>query len=107
MANKQYIYSGTGNPNISGLVPDSKTSHYLDDDSGEIWVYNDFEWQRIFVSGSMGNVAFYSSEYPPSYPPEGPSIYTSFENGNYIVHVSSKNADGEWIWIQMSATATV
>lgn len=107
MTNKQYIYSGTGSPIDNAVDPDTLTAHYLDTANDDIWMHDGTSWQRIYVGGSLGNAAFYSAYNPPSSPPTGGAIHVSFGGGVYKVHVSSQDADDQWLWVEMSATATV
>lgn len=87
MANKQHIYSGAGDPVTLAVVPDGTCSHYLDTVSGDIWLYS-VEWNRIYVGGSLGNVAFYGSIGAPSNP-DHPALKWE----NYRLYIA---AEGNW-----------
>lgn len=106
MANKQYVFSGTGNPDDNSIAPEVATAHYVDTASNDVWMWNGADWNRVYAGDSFGNVALYSNYNPPTSPPLGPEMYVSYGGGIYKVHVSSRNSDGEWLWVEMDATAT-
>lgn len=61
MANKQYVFSGTGSPIANAVTPEVLTSHYVDKDSGDIWLWEAEAWVLIYVGASSGNIAFYKA----------------------------------------------
>lgn len=97
MANKQYVFSGAGSPIDNSVVPDALTSHYIDTDSGDIWLHNGMAWRCVFRGGSTVNLAFYDGT-KGDYPPEDIDfVAMRYAGGNLSIHLS-----GTWMQIDIA-----
>lgn len=107
MTNKQYIYDGSGSPTSNNVIPDAVTAHYLDVDSGDIWLWDSGGWLRIYVGGSDGNIASFTGYGEPQDPPTCPSIYTTWGGGNFRMYIAIFK-DGEyWAWEEVQLVTNV
>lgn len=106
MTNKQYIYSGNGDPDNNGVIPGAITAHYLDLDSGDIWLWDTIGWRRIYVGGSDGSIASFTGYGEPQDQPNCPSIYTAHDDGIFRMYIAIFKYGEYWDWEEVKLGIT-
>lgn len=107
MANKQYIYSGNGSPDVNGITPDVATAHYVDAANNDVWMWNGLDWVQVYVGGSDGSIASFNGYNAPQDPPIGPSIYTAWGGGNFRMYIAIFKSGEYWDWEEVQLVTNV